>query len=488
MSVTERLRKFVRDHQLFTAETQVVAAVSGGSDSVALAHLLHDLDRTGAVKLAALIHFNHQLRAAADDDERFVARLGDSLGVPVAASRADVAAIARAGRRSVEDAGRTARYAWFERARAEFGADAVALGHTRDDQAETFLLRLVRGAGPRGLAGMHPRNGAIIRPLLACRRRELREWLAERDLPFVDDETNGDVAIPRNRVRAELVPLLEQRFNPSIVDVLADEADLARELASWVDALAGELAARLVRPLEGHGGDEVREIDIAALTELPMPLRRAVLHRTLSELAGSRPIGFGHVDAAIRLTDELDEDRRVDLPGQRLERIGWRLVLTGRSADTIGRAAASEPNLFRYPLSIPGEVALPQAGCVVSAELVAGAADSDASATAGSRVRQSTHRDTALVRADLAAGSLAVRNRRPGDRFRPVGLVGRKKLQDYFVDRKVARDRRDQVPIVVDESDRIVWVAGYEIDEAFRVTDPAQAVLILKLKSLGGSA
>ena len=483
----QRLRQFVRDHQLFTAGTRIVAGVSGGSDSVALAHLLHELDRAGEVKLAALVHFNHQLRAAAGDDERFVARLGESLGVPVAAGRADVAAIARAERRSIEDAARKARYEWFERARADFSAASVALGHTRDDQAETFLLRLVRGAGPRGLAGMHPRNGAIVRPLLSCRRRELREWLAARNLAFVDDETNVDVAIPRNRVRAELVPLLEQRFNPSVVDVLADEADLARELSSWVDALAGEQAARLVRSLDRRGGCEVREIEITALNELPMPIRRAVLHRTLSELAGSRAIGFWHVDAAIRLTDEFG-DRCVDLPGQRLERIGCRLVLTGRSADTIGRAAASEPNLFRYPLSIPGEVALPQAGCVVSAELAGGAAHSDASATAGSRVQAPARRDTALVRADLAAGSLAVRNRRPGDRFRPAGLDGRKKLQDYFVDRKVARDRRDHVPIVVDESDRIVWVAGYEIDEAFRVTDPAQAVLILKLKSLGGSA
>ena len=487
MDLLSSVRRFVRDHDLIAPGSRVLAAVSGGSDSVALAHLLHELDRAGDVKLAALVHFNHQLRAAADDDERFVARLAESLGVPVAAGRADVAAIARAERRSIEDAARRARYEWFERARADFNGESVALGHTRDDQAETFLLRLVRGAGPRGLAGMHPRNGAIVRPLLSCRRRELREWLAARDLPFVDDETNRDVAIPRNRVRAELVPLLKQRFNPSVVDVLADEADLARELSSWVDALAGEQAARLVRSLEGRGGCDVREIEIAALTELPMPLRRAVLHRTLSELAGSRPIGFGHVDAAIRLTDELG-DRCVDLPGQRLERIGWRLVLTGRSADTIGRTAASEPNLFRYPLSIPGEVALPQAGCVVSAELAAAAAPGDASATAGSRVRASARRDTALVRADLAAGSLAVRNRRPGDRFRPAGLDGRKKLQDYFVDRKVARDRRDSVPIVVDESDRIVWVAGYEIDEAFRVTDPAQAVLILKLKALGGSA
>jgi tRNA(Ile)-lysidine synthase len=487
LDLLSSVRRFVRDHDLIAPGTRVLAAVSGGSDSVALAHILRELERAGDLQLAGLVHFNHQLRAAADGDERFVAQLGASLGLPVFASRGDVAARARRERRSVEDAARTARHQWFEQARAQSGAEVVALGHTRDDQAETFLLRLVRGAGPRGLGGMHPRNGAIVRPLLSSRRAALREWLRARALPFVDDDTNADVAIPRNRVRAELVPLLEQRFNPAIVDVLADEAALARELWMWVDDLAAACAARLVRPVVGEGHHRVREIDVRELRELPMALRRAVLWRTMTDLAGFRPISFGHVDAAIRLTDQFDDDC-VDLPGQRLERIGSRLVLRGRSADTIGRAAAAAPNLFRYPLSIPGEVALPQAGWRVSAELLAGSAHDTMGAIPGSRVPGSSLRDTALVRGDVVAGSLAVRNRRPGDRFRPVGLDGRKKLQDYFVDRKVARDRRDMVPIVVDETDRIVWVAGYEIDEAFRVTDPAQAVLILKLKALGGSA
>jgi tRNA(Ile)-lysidine synthase len=487
LDLLSSIRQFARDHDLVAPGTRVLAAVSGGSDSVALAHILRELERAGDLELAGLVHFNHQLRAAADDDERFVAQLAESLGVPLYANRGDVAALARRERRSLEDAARAARYAWFDEARANSGAAVIALGHTRDDQAETFLLRLLRGAGPRGLGGMHPKNGAAVRPLLGCRREELREWLRGRALPFVEDESNDDVSIPRNRVRAELLPLLEQRFNPAIVDVLADEASLSRELWSWADSLATEIAARLVRPLSGLGQEHVREIAIRELAELPLALRRAVLWRAMTDLAAARPISYGHVDAALRLTDQL-HDGRVDFPGQRLERIGSRLVLTGRSADTIGRMPAAEANLFRYQLSIPGEVALPQAGCLVSAEPFAAAIGELTSAIPGSHAPGSSLRDTALVRGDLVAGSLAVRNRRPGDRFRPAGLDGRKKLQDYFVDRKVARDRRDMVPIVVDEMDRIVWVAGYEIDEAFRVTDPAQAVLILKLKALGGSA
>ena len=201
-------------------------ALSGGSDSVALAHLLHALDASAELHVAGVAHFNHQLRSAASDDERFCEGVAAAIGRPLLVDRADVAARARRERRSIEDAGRAARYEFLERARLHFEADVVALGHTRDDQAETLLLRLIRGAGSRGLAAMHPRRGRIIRPLLDCRRAALRAYLEALHIAFIADESNDDVSIPRNRVRAELLPLLEGRFNPSIVDALASEAEI----------------------------------------------------------------------------------------------------------------------------------------------------------------------------------------------------------------------------------------------------------------------
>jgi tRNA(Ile)-lysidine synthase len=474
MDLLSRVRDFVRQHDLIAPGARVVAAVSGGSDSVALVHLLKGLADDGELCLAGVAHFNHQLRPSAGDDERFVAALAQSLGCPFVSDGEDIRSRAERDGQSIELAARTARYAFFEAARAQLAAGLVAVGHTRDDQAETVLLRLTRGAGPRGLAGMHPKHDAIVRPLLGCRRRDLRSWLAGRMLPFVEDETNGDVGIPRNRVRAELLPLLASRFNPGIVDVLADQAELARDTSAWMDAMAVALEVRIVRGSTLAGGAMVREIDVESLRASPLGLRRALLWRVMTEVAGARPIAFGHVDAALRLIEGGDE-RRIDVPGQRLERIGGSVVLTGRAVGAEGRQPPDEaPNLFRLPLSIPGEVILPDGGWSVSA-------------AAASSATVSNGHDEALVRRDLCQGSLAVRNRRPGDRFRPVGLDGQKKLQDYFVDRKVARNARDTVPLVVDETDRIVWVAGFGIDETFRVTDPAQAVIILKLKALGGS-
>lgn len=472
--LVDRVRQFVGLHDLIAPGSRVVAAVSGGSDSVALVHILRALADAGELCLAGVAHFNHQLRAAADADQRFVEAVAASLDRTCFADREDVRARAAAGRESIELAARTARYEFYERARRHYSADVVALGHTRDDQAETVLLRLLRGAGPRGLAAMHPRNGPIVRPLLDCRRQDLRAWLGGRQLPFVEDESNADVAIPRNRVRAELIPLLERRFNPAIVDVLADQADVSRETWMWMEAAAADLETKVVRRLSSSAGP-AWEIDLGGLAGAPLAVRRALVWRLMTEASGGRPIAFDHVAAALRLMDERD-DAGVDFPGHRLERIGHRVVLTGRAAGAAGRPAAEMPlNSFRFPLSIPGEVALPSAGWVVSARLATGATVSNGA-------------DAVQVRFDRRMGSLAVRNRRPGDRFRPVGLGGRKKLQDYFVDRKVARKQRDLLPLVVDADDRIVWVAGHGIDEAFQVTDPTQEVIILTLKVPGGSA
>ena len=469
MDVLARVRRTIRQHDLAGAHTRVVVALSGGSDSVALTHALLDLQRAGEIRVAGLAHFNHMLREAAPADECFCRELADSLGVPIVVDREDVGARVARERRSLEDTARRARYEFLEKARAQLAADAVALGHTRDDQAETFLLRLVRGASSRGLAGMHPKRGVFIRPLLDCRRGELRAFLAARGAPFVTDDTNADVSIPRNRVRAELLPLLEARFNPSVVDALAAEADVAREEWRWLEEAADSLEAAACEVLE----NAIR-LRTDALNTAPLALARVVVHRAMRR-AGRGNVAFRHVQTALEVSAGAAP---FDAPGQHVERVGDFLVLTGRTGGISGRRRPTDSrvNLFRYPLSIPGEVAVAEAGCVLSAE-VAGAHE----------LRQPSRSEsyrTAQVRMDRLTGGLVVRNRRPGDRFRPAGLDGRKKLQDYFVDGKVSREKRDGVPLVVDVSDRIVWVAGFAIDDEFRVTDPAQGVLLLRLRQI----
>ncbi len=437
---------------------------------MALLCLLTELDRRGELIVAGVAHFNHQLREAAAADEAFCADLARRFGVPFVADRADVAALAVADGSSIEDAAHTARHAFFAQATTALAADAVALGHTRDDQAETFLLRMLRGAGARGLAGMHPKNGAVIRPLIDCRRGDLQQYLAAVGIGHRTDETNGDVGIPRNRIRAELIPKLEERFNPAVVDALAHEAVILQEQHAYLTEVAGAWLARSSQVSENRIALELEELKVASPA-----IRRAVLWQAMRVLARRKAVSFTDVERAIEVA--LAGPPRFDGPGVRVERIGSAVVLTGRDAEVRGRWTPSRiggANLFEYPLSIPGEVWITETGLVVSAEI------------AGSWAGPGESSAVAAVQAG-ATTRLTVRNRRPGDRFQPLGLVGRKKLHDFFIDRKVLRERRDEVPLVVDEADRIVWVAGHVIDEAFRVKDPAQSVIILRLKGVGGS-
>jgi len=465
-SLLNGVRRFIREHDLIRPDDRIVAAVSGGSDSVALACVLLDLQSRGELHLAGLAHFNHQLRPTADRDEQHTAAFAAKSGVAIITDRADIAARAAANRQSIEAAARTARYEFFERARRHFGANLVALGHTRDDQAETFLLRLLRGAGSRGLAGIHPRRGSFVRPLLACRRAELQAYLASLPVGFVHDESNDDMAIPRNRVRAELIPLLQARFNPSSIDVLANEADLARETWDWLDRLAAEWIAAHVS-VAGN----TRQFDLAGWPSLPAVLRRTVLWQVMNGVGTGR-VGFDHVAQALEVADSRGPSA-FQAPRVRVERIGGKVVLTGKDRETAGPEVR---NVFRYPLSVPGEVSCPSEGWSVTVEPFS-----------PTECRETVHNGAESGRGPVAlirgvSGGLAVRGRRAGDRFQPAGLAGHKKLQDFFVDRRIARRERDRVPLVVDEHDRIVWVAGHRIDETFRVTDCAQPMLLLRLK------
>jgi tRNA(Ile)-lysidine synthase len=385
--------------------------------------------------------------------------------------------LAHESARSLEHAAHDARHGFFARAAERLDAAGVAVAHTRDDQAETFLLRLLRGAGPRGLGGMHPKSGKVIRPFLDASRDEVRSFLHERKVQHKEDLSNADLDSPRNRVRHELIPFLEARFLPGIVEVLDREAAIARDDAQHLDAEAAEAAGRLV----------VRKADCVEiavgplLAQSPAIARRVV--RDAQQLAsGGKFVGFDAVEAVLALavsnsTGPVAPKRAkagpLDLPGHRVNRLGETLVLTRRAGRSV--PPAIDPH-FSYGLDVPGMVNVPEAACAISAE----AEMVPSGASVGARWPLVGRGDNVVVEGSDLAGPLVVRSRRPGDRFRPLGFHGHKTLQDFFVDAKVQRGKRDKIPLVVDADGRIVWVAGLSVAEEFRVTDRTKAVVILK--------
>lgn len=439
----------------------MVAALSGGADSVALLLLLRELAFSGDVVLAGAAHLDHGLRPEAAADEAFCRALCARMDVPLVVEHADVQGAAVAARTSIEVAGRTLRYGFLERARIALQAAHVAVAHTRDDQAETVLLRMLRGAGTRGLRGILPVRGAVIRPLLEIGREELRQYLRERDCPWREDATNADIGHLRNRIRHELLPLLASHYRPSVSRVLARTADVALEDDRYLEHLASGVAAHVLTARDG-----VLHVALPALRILPLAIQRRVARMAIERAGCARAPRLGDI---LRLLAVLGGPTaaRATVAGVEVERFSENAVLSIR-----GAAEAPGPMPIRE-LSAGGQVPLVEMGPGWRLR-VAGPITEGEPLPPGS---------LAVV---AAAGALhwplRVRTRLPGDRMRPKGVGGSKKLQDLFVDRKVPRADRDRIPVVVDASGRIVWVVGHAVAEGIEAPATSSDVVVLSVE------
>jgi tRNA(Ile)-lysidine synthase len=467
MSILARVRRTIGRHGLIPPDSRVAVALSGGADSVALVHVLREIASDEGFQLVGVAHLNHRLRGAdADADEQFCRDCASALDLPIEVEHVDVAQLARAQDLSIEQAAHDARYEFFNRAAARLNATVVAVAHTKDDQAETFLLRLLRGAGPRGLSGMHPRSGIAVRPFIETSRADVRAFVDERHLEFRHDGSNDDIGIPRNRIRHELLPLLERSYTSGIVDVLDRAATVAREDADYLEGAAVAAAARLITPTT-----QGVEINAHGLLREPPAIARRVIRLAQQSCAGDRFIGFDAVEAVFGFAVS-NSKGQLDLPGHRVNRRGSNIVLT-RSR---GREKPVPATEFSYRLEVPGQVLVPEAGCAISAatDVV------PAGRRAADLWRLAARADETVIDAGRLSAPLAVRNRRAGDSFRPLGLRGRKKLQDLFVDAKIDRFEREITPVIVDSTGCIVWVAGHTLAEDFKVTETTRDVVILK--------
>jgi tRNA(Ile)-lysidine synthase len=471
MDLPGRVHAFAQQHQLWTAETPVIAAVSGGGDSVALLLIVHALAGRGHLRLAGVAHLNHQLRGAeAELDAEFVRQLAERLETPFLLDQEDVQTRARRHRQSVEVAGRHARLEFFERLAAAVPSSRIALAHTRSDQAETVLLRLARGAGPRGLAGMAPRTAHRIRPLLDESRDTLRGWLRRHSQTWREDETNADTTIARNLVRVEILPRLA-RLNSGAEAALSRAARIQGADARFLDELAAREAARLFQ--SGARAGDVR-FSIRALGQLHEALARRVVRLALLRALPGRMPAWDDTEAVLRF-----QGRRLQIGSITLELFGDSAVLSSREHVAEGREP-TEASAVTLALDVPGSATHPDGWWTVDASGPLPQPVVPFLQSTG--IPQTAETTRAVVDATSVGRHLTVRGWQPGDRMQPLGLGGRKKLQDVFVDRKVPRDARQQVPIVMDARGQIVWVAGHVLGEPFRVTPGSDAVVVLTLR------
>lgn len=441
------VRHAIERFAMLRADDSVLVAVSGGPDSMALLAALFALG-AGRWRLG-VAHVNHRLRGLdSERDEAFVARVAAAFEVPF--HRAD-APVARAG--NVEENARERRYAALLGIAKAGGYRRIATGHTLDDQAETVLHRLLRGAGGAGLCAIAPvRHDGVVRPLLGCGRAEVVAFLRRHRLSWHEDRSNRSVRFTRNRIRNELLPLLERDFNPRVRAALARTAELSRADEDFL----GRLAARAFRTARRQGG-----LDRARLLRLPEALQRRVLRLWLAERRGGLDeLTADHVERARSLA--CAGRGAASLPGGRVR------CSAGTLRWECGAAPAVRP-LAAVLLPIGGRLEV--GGWRLAAELWPGR---------GSRPRPGRWRAVFDARA-LGAAALGVRGPKPGDRLRPLGLGGSKKLQDVFVDAHVPREERAGWPILHHGAE-ILWVPGIVRAETARIEGGAGAAVVVEAR------
>jgi tRNA(Ile)-lysidine synthase len=470
-SLAQTVLEYIRKHDLAKAGDRVGVAVSGGADSVALLRLLLELRREIGV-VVSVVHFNHQLRGEeSDEDQRFVGELARTHKLEFHGESGDVKARAAAARLSLETAARAMRYEYFRRLLREGMVNRIATGHTLDDQAETVLLRVVRGAGTRGLAGIYPkllvsgergrksgRRSAIVRPLLGVRRSQLESFLEELNQAWREDGSNRDLRHARNRVRHGILPRLERHLNPAAREALTETAEIARaEEEFWQKETSKLLPDFWQRTADTGVGERFK---LRELSALPLALQRRLVRAAAGSL-GLR-LEFRQVEEILALTDHTTAGA-VALPR------GW-IARPHKGGLCFATAdAKTEAQDYEYSLKIPGAIDIPEINSRFEASVVLRSALED--------------HDAEHLLDPTGLSELHVRNWRAGDRYWPAHTREPKKIKELLAERHVTGRERKLWPVIVSSSE-LVWVRGFPTPQRLQPATGAQEAVVVREKPL----
>ncbi len=453
MDVIQKFIVYVQKHGLLSRGEKVLVAVSGGIDSVVLLHLLRQLQPSWQLTLS-VAHLNHGLRgASADRDEAFVKTLAEELKLPFYSKKADVKAYVKKHGLSLEEGARDVRFAFLMSLLKTLEYDKLALGHHANDQAETILMNIVRGSGLRGCQGMHPLRGAVIRPLLFAMKHEIEAYAKQHKLSYVVDESNSDRRFLRNRIRWDVLPVLERAAGAHAISCICRTGAISAEAEAYISDSARKAKKRIVR--KGTRGEIILDID--KFLSYFKAVQKILLFQILEEELQLKKISASKIDRLLSLAEKGKSGHRTWLDKEVTGiRSGHHLVFTKQT-----KPLPEIPVRVGRPVDILGQ----------DARFHATLMELD-----GRKDVFTEERTVEYLDYDTVSFPLRIRYFRHGDAFYPLGMGAKKKLHDFFIDEKVPNYQRMSVPLLLGGDD-ILWVVGYRIDDRFKVTDRTKKIM-----------
>ncbi len=458
VNIFNKVKSTIERYRMLDRGDRICVAVSGGPDSVALLRLLSLLASDYNLYLV-VAHLNHGLRGnESNRDEAFVQELGRLMEVPVKSKYVPVNSIKREKGGSLEDICRKARFKFLKEVLKEEGLNKIALGHNLNDQAETIMMRFLRGSGMTGIKGMLPvRDNMYIRPLLEVTRKEILAFLKSECTGYVTDSSNSENMCLRNRIRNDLIPELQDHYNARLVENLGRMADVLRGEDDFIEGAVDGILTDWKIPVDG---DTVK-IKISEFKGLHCALQRRVIKLLLERISLKRKgIGYLHIAAVMDLINGERPNGFLDLPFQiRIEREYDNVFISKEKNHTTVGATP-----FCYPVEIPGVINIREAGIKIKFD-IADTDDCDLNAD-----------KAVFMDYDAIKCPLEIRNMRPGDRIHPIGMDGTKKIKEYFIDKKISKKRRGRIPLLVDR-ESVLWIMGMRLSNRVRLTDMTEKVV-----------
>lgn len=453
-NMREIVLKNILEHKLISKGDNIVAGISGGLDSMALLMILHDLKDEIDFNII-VCHVNHGVREEASEDQEFVRNIARDLNLDFHTINVDMVSYGKEKGITAEEAGRELRYGFFREIIKKLGNGKIAVAHNKNDQVETLLQRLMRGTGIHGLKGMEFKSMDIIRPILNVTREEIETYVDENNISYVIDKTNLLPIYNRNKVRLELIPYIQENFNPNIIETLWRLSQTANLDSSYLDEISLENYEKLVKEENTYrvvlNGEGFSQINPSIQNRI---IRLAILRLT-HNIQG---ISEFHITNLVDMFLNSDTGKQMDLPNNLIGRLSYNDLI-------IEKNHSSKREAFEFDLTL-GENIIQDLGAGIELNLV-------------DEMKFDQGEYTKYIDYDKIDGKLSIRNRRNGDRIHPLGMKGKKKIKDYFIDKKIPREDRDQIPLIVD-GDNIIWIVGYSLSELYKVTDSTKRILEIK--------